>query len=152
VAVETATKRDRFLPFQWPHSDAPRFDNREMISPIASRHNRVSKLLADIVRPGHGQAYQRDAAPFRQCRCLGKFTEVLVEGQKNARVLGSPRQPFPVGAAWCLGSDPNNVMTGRTKSREADPGKFSLARKRISSRARIHSFRAQHVAHRQDTQ
>ena len=128
------------------HPDAPRFDDREVASPIATRSYCARKLLPDIAGSRHGEAHQDYTAPCRQSRRLGKFTEILVKCEKNAFIAGGLRQDFSIGAARGDRPDPNNIVSGRIKSGTAAPGKLSLARKRISSGARIYPFSAEHVA------
>ncbi len=101
---------------QRSHPDAPRFDDREVASPIATRPYYVGKLLPDIAGSRHGEAHQDYTASCRQSRRFGKLTEILVEREKNAFIASGPRKDFSIGAARCGCPDPNDIMPGRAKS------------------------------------
>jgi hypothetical protein len=83
--------------------------------------------LSDIAGSWHGEAHQDDTAPCRQSRRLGKFTEVLVEREKNAFIASGPRQDLSIGTPRRDRPDPNDIVPSRDKSGNCCAGKILVS-------------------------
>ena len=110
-----------------------------------ARRDQVAEPRSGTAGIWHRRAKQQDPARTGQCRRSGQFAEVLVKGQENTLLAVGPREHIWIAHTRGRMPHPHDIVPAAISAVTAVPGKFSLARKRISVCAGEDPFRTQRV-------